>query len=124
MKYIVSDSNGAFFVNKNLKDVSDDMYDAVLFTEEEAKKIKSSIDINDDNPQYYLIPLDVENEAFIESIIDGLEKWLDIPDEEYDNLIHYIQTNCKQFIEDKINYHKIYGQLIGDIAEDIELDEF
>lgn len=124
MKYIVTDSSGAFFVNKNLKEVSDDMDDAVFFTEEEVKKIESSIDITDDIPQYYFIPLDVENEAFINSIICELEKWLDIPDEEYDNLIHYIQTNCKQFIEEKINNHNIYGQLIRSIAEDIDLGDF
>lgn len=124
MKYIVADSSDAFFTNKTLKEVSDDMDDAVLFTEEDKKKIESLIDVTDDIPQYYFIPLDVENEAFIDSIIYELEEWLDIPDEEYDNLIHYIQTNCRKFIEDKVNNHNIYGQLIRSIAEDIDLDDF
>ena len=124
MKYIVTDSSGAFFANKNLKEVSSDMDNAVLFTEEEVKKIESSIDITDDIPQYYFIPLDVDDESFANSIIYELEKWLDIPDEEYDNLIHYIQTNCRKFIEDKVNNHNIYGQLIRSIAEDIDLDDF
>ena len=124
MKYIVADSSDAFFANKTLKEVSDDMDDAVLFTEEDKKKIESLIGVADDIPQYYFIPLDVENEAFINSIIYELEEWLDIPDEEYDNLIHYIQTNCRKFIEDKVNNHNIYGQLIRSIAEDIDLDDF
>lgn len=124
MKYIVTDSSGAYFANKNLKEVSSDMDDAVLFTEEEVKKIESSIDITDDIPQYYFIPLDVDDESFANSIIYELENWLDIPDEEYENLIYYIQKNCKQFIEEKINHHNIYGQLIRRIAEDIDLNDF
>lgn len=124
MKYIVTDLNGEFITDKNLKDTSSDLDDAILFTEEEVNEIESSMTVNDDTPQYLFNPLDVENDAFINAIISEMEQWLDIPNEKYDSLIQYIQTQCKQFVEDNINYYKKYGQLIRSIAEDIDLDDF
>lgn len=124
MKYIVTDINGEFITDKNMKEVSSDLDDAILFTEEEVKKIESSMTVDNDIPQYLFVPLNLENDAFIYAIISEMERWIDIPDEEYDKVIQFIQTECRQFVDDVVNYHSKYGQLIRSIAEDIDLSDF